>query len=569
MEYLAPAVVNVIGVGLGPIITVVAGLVLRRDAVKVIAAEVVAAGGVCVVLGALVWLSFVGRSGLPDISAAGHAAAGLVLTIICAVGSSLNIIYMKRLGEVGCSRGDVLASRFVLMTVLAWLLTAASHRGGVPAAVVPGIVVAVIGVGLPIYVLQLGIHYTEPITTSSAISLSPLFAFLLQLGDSRLSFSPSTLGGILIVLLLVSIGALVRHRQDLALVASSAPSRRHHSDHDSVRRGSEVTICAVVDAYGAGELLPSALRRARVDSVHVRSSNPDRRLSYRAEDFTIDIQQAGDVAATGAALRAVGVDAIVAAAESGVTLADQLNQELGLAGNLIDRTSARRDKYAMQAAVQAAGLPIAGSIEVATSDAAVEAAARLGGWPVVLKPVRSAGSDNVTVCSTSAEVATAFERIHSAEDRYGGSNDTVLVQQFLAGVEHYVNTVSRHGEHRIVEVWRYRKRQVDGHVVYDYDDLLSLEEDGAREVARYGLEVLDALGIVNGAAHTEIMLTPDGPRLIECGARLGGGQVPQLLRRCVGSDQVDTLALSIAEPISFAAQAHEPYERNSCRSCGA
>ncbi len=369
LEYLAPAVVNVIGVGLGPIITVVAGPVLRRDAVKVIAAEVVAAGGVCVVLGALVWLSFVGRSGLPDISA-GHAAAGLVLTIICAVGSSLNIIYMKRLGEVGCSRGDVLASRFVLMTVLAWLLTAASHRGGVPAAVVPGIVVAVIGVGLPIYVLQLGIHYTEPITTSLVISLSPLFAFLLQLGDSRLSFSPSTLGGILIVLLLVSIGALVRHRQDLA-VASSAPSRRHHSDHDSVRRGSEVTICAVVDAYGAGQLLPSALRRHGVDSVHVRSSNPDRRLSYRAEDFTIDIQQAGDVAATGAALREVGVDAIVAAAESGVTLADQLNQELGLAGNLIDRTSARRDKYAMQAAVQAAGLPIAGSIEVATSDAAV------------------------------------------------------------------------------------------------------------------------------------------------------------------------------------------------------
>jgi hypothetical protein len=50
--------------------------------------------------------------------------------------------------------------------------------------------------------------------------------------------------------------------------------------------------------------------------------------------------------------------------------------------------------------------------------------------------------------------------------------------------------------------------------------------------------VLDALGVRNGCAHTEIMLTPRGPRLIESGARPVGGGHQLICEIATGDNQI-------------------------------
>jgi biotin carboxylase len=324
---------------------------------------------------------------------------------------------------------------------------------------------------------------------------------------------------------------------------------------------------AIVDAYGAGQLLPDALRARGVDVVHVRSPFPDTRLSYRPEDFSIDIEHTGDLMATAGALHGLGVNEVVATTESGVLLADELSCALGVPGNDMSRSRARRDKAAMQQAVRAAGLAAADDCCSASLDDITAWVLGHGQWPVVLKPVLSAGTDNVFICRTTEEVAAAHTTIMSSANRYGQRNAVVLAQPFLSGTEHYVNSVSRDGVHRIVEVWRYHKRLVDGHSIYDFEDLLALDEPGVPQVTDYVRSVLDALGIRNGAGHTEVMLTRTGPVLIECGARLGGGQMPELLTRCVGADQVNSLACSIADPKSFVAEADSPYQLKNRLRC--
>lgn len=219
LSYLEPAIVNVLGLALGPVIVVVAGPLLRRSS-KVLPTEAAVSVGICVILGTLVWVSFTGRSGLGAVSAT-HVLVGLGLTVVCAVGSSLNIIYMKRLTDAQCSPGAVLALRFFLSIVAAWVLLVLGDISQWTRALIPGLVVALIGISLPIYVLQIGIKRTEPITTSLMICLSPLFAFLLQLADGRLRFSYFTLGGIVLVVALVALGAVVRGRHDH--VAPTAP----------------------------------------------------------------------------------------------------------------------------------------------------------------------------------------------------------------------------------------------------------------------------------------------------------------------------------------------------------
>jgi hypothetical protein len=67
----------------------------------------------------------------------------------------------------------------------------------------------------------------------------------------------------------------------------------------------------------------------------------------------------------------------------------------------------------------------------------------------------------------------------------------------------------------------------------------SEEEHG--ELFAYTQKALDALGFRWGAAHNEIMLTREGPRLIETGARMCGGPVVGFAREATGSSQADKL----------------------------
>ncbi|MEU0156102.1 DMT family transporter [Micromonospora fulviviridis] len=222
LRNLEPAVVNVVGLALAPVFTVLAGPLLRRNS-TVIGMEVAVALGICGFLGVLVWGTFAGQTGIGEIGT-GKATWGIVFSVVCAIGSSANIIYMKRLSDGGHSPQAVLAIRFLLMIVIGWLMTAVSGRDDIVDAVVPGLVVAIIGIGLPIYVLQIGIRHTEPITTSLLVSLSPLFAYLMQFLDGRLRPSTLTIVGILGIVTLAAVGTYSRNSHDRRTALPSVPS---------------------------------------------------------------------------------------------------------------------------------------------------------------------------------------------------------------------------------------------------------------------------------------------------------------------------------------------------------
>ncbi|MFI6848733.1 EamA family transporter [Kitasatospora sp. NPDC050467] len=210
LKYLEPAVVNVVGLAIGPVLTVLFGPLLRRGAV-VLRAEAVASAGIVLSLAVLVWGSLTGRSGVGGVGA-GAALLGLALTVVCGCAVTANVLYSKRLSEAGLGPRAVLSVRFFLTVGVTW---AAALLGGperIGPAALPGAVIAVIGVGLPLYLIQVGIKHTEPITASLLSALSPLFACLLQLPDRRLSPSPLTLLCVLGITAMVGLGAAARAR---------------------------------------------------------------------------------------------------------------------------------------------------------------------------------------------------------------------------------------------------------------------------------------------------------------------------------------------------------------------
>ena len=77
--------------------------------------------------------------------------------------------------------------------------------------------------------------------------------------------------------------------------------------------------------------------------------------------------------------------------------------------------------------------------------------------------------------------------------------------------------------------------------VFDYVEYIPFCEKKHGELFDYTKKCLDALGIRWGAAHNEIMVTKEGPRLIETGARMLGGPTVGFSRVATGSSQADKL----------------------------
>eukprot|EP01032_Pedospumella_encystans_P014865 gene14865-17049_t len=246
------------------------------------------------------------------------------------------------------------------------------------------------------------------------------------------------------------------------------------------------------------------------------------------------------------------VRAILPGAETGVELADQLAFGMKLRTNGLEKSLARRNKYHMGESVRNAGVRAVTQAMCVTEEEVKAFVRSLPGnnSRSVVKPVQSAGSDDVFLCADEAEALTAFNRIIGTMNGIGLSNTCVLVQEYLKGKEYVVDKVSRDGEHKLVGIWEYEKRSVNGsNFVYFGMRLMSPDSEKMQCMVRYADKVLDALDIKHGPSHMEVMLdnwgTPEAPEwvpcLVEVGARCQGGEGTWLpmAKECIGFTPVE------------------------------
>lgn len=212
LKYLEPAIVNVIALAIGPALVALAGPLMRKGP-PVLRTEIAVSLGVLALIGLLMWGSASGLSGLGTLDSE-HAALGLALTIACGLGCTGNVIYSKRLSDAGFTPSSSLAVRYFGTIAVSWVFVLTGVDPMLGAALLPAAVIALIGIALPNYLSQVGIKHVEPITAALVFTLSPIFAFLLQLFDSRLTPSPLTFAGLLGITALVTLGVVVRARHE-------------------------------------------------------------------------------------------------------------------------------------------------------------------------------------------------------------------------------------------------------------------------------------------------------------------------------------------------------------------
>ncbi|MFE4829854.1 ATP-grasp domain-containing protein [Streptomyces sp. NPDC056672] len=252
---------------------------------------------------------------------------------------------------------------------------------------------------------------------------------------------------------------------------------------------------------------------------------------------SVDLRNYGlTLAAVTSYAREHRIAGVVTYAEQYTTLTASLARDLGLPGTLPSAVAAARDKGTTRRLLAQHGVPSARSLPAGSTEDAVEAA-RLLGYPVVVKPRGLGGSAGVRRADSDAQVRTAYDAATRATlmDLQDFGEPGVLVEEYLDGPEISVETVvTAPGEVRIVAVTRKFLGpepgfQEIGHIVDVNDPLL-----GDTRVAEVTEGAVAALGITRGTLHIEMRQTVSGPRVIEVNARFGGDLIPLLVQLATG-----------------------------------
>lgn len=236
-----------------------------------------------------------------------------------------------------------------------------------------------------------------------------------------------------------------------------------------------------------------------------------------------------------------GIGYVVAGSESCIALCDYLRESLSRCpANSPGGSRARWDKEAMFAALESAGVPSLHTVAVphGSTWSAGEIATRA---PAVVKPSIGAGSVDVRMVRTDAELQDAVATITSGRGFFG-DRSSALVQEVYPNprTEYVVDTFSHDGVHEVLAVSCYDKRvSAEGGFIYERIKWLAPEEEPVSEICDYARAVLDALGVRVGAGHMEIMHNSEvGPRLIDFGARAHGAGHPLKSAALTGTSHI-------------------------------
>ncbi|MFE0673955.1 acetyl-CoA carboxylase biotin carboxylase subunit family protein [Streptomyces sp. NPDC058867] len=291
---------------------------------------------------------------------------------------------------------------------------------------------------------------------------------------------------------------------------------------------------------------PSVLRSAaELGCEIVQFAKPgmyDPEVSSRwcAEVVEVDLGDQRAVLEAGRALHArLPVARFFSPAELGLVVAARLNEEFALGGNSLRTVTLLKDKAAMRARLAEVGLsPVRFRV---VRDAAELAAflAEIGG-PGIVKPLDFGGSRDVHKVDGPDRAAGIWSLVEAA------GRAQMLAEEFLTGREVSVEGFSADGAHTVVAVTD--KLLGSGFVEAGHSVPATVDEPVRAEIAELTGRLLDAVGLVEGPSHTEIMITADGLRVIESHNRAGGDNIPELVRLAYG---VDLVRAAVAVPLGL------------------
>ena len=228
-------------------------------------------------------------------------------------------------------------------------------------------------------------------------------------------------------------------------------------------------------------------------------------------------------------LKGHSIDRIECLWEPGVMLAAELRQQLGVPGLTVAQAHRFRDKEAMKAALDQAGIRTPRHVAVDSIAACWDAAEEIG-FPVIIKPIAGAGSADTYRVDDADELRAVLPRLRHVP--------TVSVEEFVDGEEYTFDTITIDGQVAYYNVAWYRPRPLVARsnewISPQVIALRDVDDPVLAEGIRMGFDVIKALEFGSGFTHMEWYRKADGEVVFgEIGARPPGAhQVDQMKYAC-------------------------------------
>ncbi|HEX8111894.1 MAG TPA: ATP-grasp domain-containing protein [Kofleriaceae bacterium] len=321
-------------------------------------------------------------------------------------------------------------------------------------------------------------------------------------------------------------------------------------------------MVVVLEPVSSGVSLLEAARRLGYATIAVSHDADDRTLSADARSAADEVVRCdtNDLSALTETVQRLAqrhtVKAVLPGFEYYVTAATRINAQLKLPGLPLDSADCVRNKHAMRTRLASRGVRVPRFAFVRTQAELLEAA-RIIGYPAVLKPTEGSGSMHVRRVDDQGQLLDAFQHIQAdASTDLGRSfHDRLLLEEYITGPEISVEGfISTTGSTTGVEVVSITQKLLGpepwfvelGHIVEGEFDAAT-----RRQITAYVREVTAALDIRLGTFHCELRLSRGGPVVIEIGARLAGDRICRLIELAKGIALPDVLVRAYTgEPIA-------------------
>ena len=159
-------------------------------------------------------------------------------------------------------------------------------------------------------------------------------------------------------------------------------------------------------------------------------------------------------------------------------------------------------------------------------------------FPCIMKPTDNAGSRGVVLAHDIEELKNAYS--YSQGESRGGA---VIIEEYLQGPEFSIEVMVVDGEPHVLQITDKLTTGAPHFVEMGHSQPTRQSEDNQAKIRDLAIRACKAVGINCGPAHVELILTKNGPKMVELGARMGGDCITTHLVPL--STGIDMVALTI------------------------
>ena len=276
---------------------------------------------------------------------------------------------------------------------------------------------------------------------------------------------------------------------------------------------------------GAPDFQIPLLKQARNMGVYtyVLDMNPQSRgAAYANEFFQCSLKDQEKALAIAKKIMPDGVT--VGMCDVAVNSAALICKELDLPGLDVETAKKATDKYLMIQEFERFHVPHPWFKKIGINDISKLDYDHDISYPFISKPIDMAGSRGINKIESRNDIESKLHDSIKASDSH-----EIIIEEFMEGPEVSVEILVLGHTPHVLQITDKYTSGAPHFVELGHTQPSTLAADTQRAIENVAQQAVKALGLYDCCAHAEIIITKNGPKMVEIGARMGGDSIQQQL----------------------------------------